>query len=91
MLLAWVRVASGTVWAAALASGVLTGLHGFHEVVLGPDMAGAMPGSSAGVYGWAGAIVWTILLAALAGARGFRPPEPPPVVADPVPARLREA
>lgn len=51
-LLAWVREASGTVWAAALAHGVLTALGGFHELVL----SGGAP-QVVGITGVAGGIV----------------------------------
>lgn len=59
-LLAWVREASGTVWAAALAHGVLTALGGFHELVL----SGGVP-QVVGVTGVAGGLVLLALALAL--------------------------
>jgi hypothetical protein len=72
VLLAWVREASGTVWASAAASGTLTGLSSFHELVLaGPDRA------EASTLGFAGAAAFAVLLAVAVAARGGRAPERP--------------
>lgn len=75
-LLAWVREASGTVWAAALAHGVLTALGGFHELVL----SGGVP-QVVGITGVAGGIVLLALALTLfarfpAGPSGPGPSEP---------------
>ncbi|MDP2315924.1 MAG: CPBP family intramembrane metalloprotease [Pseudomonadota bacterium] len=72
-LYAWVREASGTVWAAALAHGVLTALGGFHELILSGGAAEVV-----GVKGVAGGIV-LLVLAVVLFARfpsGPRAPQP---------------
>lgn len=71
VLLAWLREAAGSVWAAAAASGTLVGLSAFHELVLaGPDRA------EASTLGFSGAVAFSLLLAAVALSRGGRAPAP---------------
>lgn len=72
-LLAWVREASGTVWAAAMAHGVLTALGGFHELVL----RGGVP-QVVGVTGVAGGIVLLALALALFARFPAGPSAPSP-------------
>jgi membrane protease YdiL (CAAX protease family) len=74
-LLAWVREASGTVWAAAVAHGVLNALMGFHELILhegAPQVVGVM--------GVAGGIVLLLVAVALFARFPAGPPAPAPVI-----------
>ncbi|MDP2304591.1 MAG: CPBP family intramembrane metalloprotease [Pseudomonadota bacterium] len=75
-LLAWVREAGGTVWAAALAHGVLTALGGFHELVL----SGGVP-QVVGVTGVAGGIVLLALALTLFARFPAGPSSPGPALA----------
>ncbi len=70
-LFAWVRQASGTVWAAALAHGVLNALRGFHELVLTEGTPQVV-----GVLGVAGGIVLLVLAVVLFARFPAGPPEP---------------
>jgi len=74
-LLAWVREASGTVWAAAVAHGVLNALMGFHELILHEGAPQVV-----GVLGVAGGIVLLVLAVALFARFPSGPPAPAPVV-----------
>lgn len=59
-LLNWIRVRSGTVWAACVAHGVLTAFSGFHELVLSGGEARATS-----AWGLAGGIVYLALAVGL--------------------------
>jgi hypothetical protein len=68
VLLGWVRRAAGSPWASAAFLGTLSGLAGFHEVVLTMGTA-----SRQSLLGWPGAVVFGVLaLAAFVVTRAGR-------------------